>query len=280
MAFIPFDATEEEVAQLSIIREGIPLVLAEPLKAWLAGAVSDYHGYGDHELGITMQLELDINLGFTANHGMSAATFAENAFNLGSEKFMRALDYVLFSLGWGSHVDVDRLGGYLELYRSKYTVVVRDGKNRIGYRLPEGLEETVQETISAADATAGRLLSEAWTYAFGLEAKPEEAMDKAVKAVESAATPIVSPKNDVPTLGTAARDIENQGNWTHGLRANAKAPANTTIHHMMQTLWFGQQYRHVDKNATPPTVEQARTHVMLAATLVGWFSSGSVSRTG
>jgi len=32
------------------------------------------------------------------------------------------------------------------------------------------------------------------------------------------------------------------------------------------------------KSAVPPTPEQARTHVQLAATLVGWFASGAIVR--
>lgn len=276
MAFIPFDATEEEIAQKSIVRDGIPDVLAEPLKAWLAYTFQTHVDYVDQEAGLKLQLELDMNLGFTAISGVDSRTFAERAFLTGQTGFMRILDYALYSLGWGSHDSVKELAEFLDIYRSKYAVVRADGRSRIGYRVPNGVEETMQEAINAADATAGRLLAEAWGYAFGLDAKPEEAMDKAVKAVERAATPVVCPNHPFPSLGNAVSVVKQQGDWVHGLRFKADAFPVVTLHHMMQTLWYGQQYRHVDKNAVPPTVEQARTHVMLAATLVGWFASGQI----
>jgi hypothetical protein len=83
-------------------------------------------------------------------------------------------------------------------------------------------------------------------------------MDFAVKAVERAVTPVVCPKHSSPSLGNAISDVRQQGNWTHNLRSDGdKAPPNTTIHHMLQTLWAGQHYRHVDQNAVPPTLQQA-----------------------
>lgn len=278
MAYIPFDATEEEIARKSIVREDIPIILAEPLKDWLADFLYTYSGYQLNELGLKMQIELETNIGFKAGGSLDHQQFARTSFAVGPAVFMRVLDYVLFSAPkYQSDMD-ENLGKYLDLYRSKYAVVIRDGRKRIGYRVPEGLEETLQESINAADATAGKLLAQAWEYAFGLNGKAEEAMDKAVKAVERAATPIVSPNDTAPSLGKAAIVVKQQGDWVLGLRSNDKAYPGVTLHHMMETLWHGQHYRHVDKNSIPPTIEQARIHVMLAATLVGWFASGQIVR--
>ena len=278
MAYIPFDATEEEIAQLSIVRDGIPTVLEEPLKDWLANTFSTLESYADESLGFKIQLDLDTNLGFSARSSVSPRDFAAIAFNAGQSTFMRVIDYVLYTGSWSFPADAGVLEEYLNRYRSKYAVVERDNRRRIGYRVPEGLEETMQEAINAADATAGKLLAEAWEYAYGLEGKAEEAMDKAVKAVERAATPVVCPNHPAASLGNVIADVKQQGDWVLGLRSNASAYPGVTLHHMMQTLWHGQQYRHVDKHAVQPTIEQARVHVMLAATLVGWFSSGQVVR--
>lgn len=276
MAYIPFDATEEEIAQKSIIRDGIPSILAAPLKLWLIGMVSNRNSYVDHALGIALQLELDWDFGLTATSGLSAANFADVAEERGPEGLMRVIDCIMHLSERLEYGDIQLVSEALDKYRSKYCVVRRDGRWRIGFRVPEGLEETMQEAINAADATAGKLLAEAWEYAFGLDGKAEEAMDKAVKAVESAATPIVCRNHPAASLGNVIADVKQQGNWTLGLRSNASAYPGVTLHHMLQSLWHGQQYRHVDKHAILPTIEQARVHVMLAATLVGWFSSGQV----
>lgn len=280
MAYIPFDATEEEIAQKSIIREGIPSVLAAPLKVWLIGAVGNANSYIDHSLGLALQLELEWDFGLTATKGMFAEDFAEKAYNRGPAWFMRVIDCVMHLQGFHQRHDVAGVLDALDKYRSKYCVVFRAETFgwRVAYRVPEGLEETMQEAINAADATAGMLLAQAWEYAFGLNGKAEEAMDKAVKAVESAATPVVCQNHPSPSLGNVIADVKQQGDWVLGLRSNASAYPGVTLHHMMQTLWHGQQYRHVDKHAVRPTIEQARVHVMLAATLVGWFASGQVVR--
>lgn len=278
MAYIPFDATEEEIAQKSIIRDGIPPILAESLKDWLADFLYMGGNHQTNEFALKMQIALDVNIGYKAGADLSYKEFATTAASAGQKTFMRVLDYVLYSASKFQSDYEDTLAKYLDLYRSKYAVVMQDGKKRIGYRVPEGLEETMQEAINAADATAGKLLAEAWEYAFGLNGKAEEAMDKAVKAVERAATPIVCQNHPSPSLGNVIADVKQQGDWVVGLRSNASAYPGITLHHMMQTLWHGQQYRHVDSNAIPPTIEQARVHVMLAATLVGWFASGQVVR--
>ncbi|PYI65928.1 hypothetical protein CVV68_16100 [Arthrobacter livingstonensis] len=278
MAYIPFDATEEEIAQMSIIREGIPTILAEPLKNWLAESLFVRSGYQIKEFALELQLELNINLGFTAGPDLTSKAFADTVFLSDEKMIMRVLDYLLYTMPRGYRTPSEELAKYLNLYRSKYAVVLSDNMSRVGYRVTEGLEETMQEAINAADATAGKLLAEAWEYAFGLDGKAEEAMDKAVKAVERAATPIVSPNDLAPSLGKAAIVVKQQGDWVLGLRSNDKAYPGVTLHHMMETLWHGQHYRHVDKNSIPPTIEQARVHVMLAATLVGWFASGQIVR--
>ncbi len=83
MAYIPFDAAEEEIAQMSIIREDIPTVLAAPLKVWLIGMVGNVNSYVDHSLGLALQLELDWDFGLTATRGMFAEDFADRAYNKG-----------------------------------------------------------------------------------------------------------------------------------------------------------------------------------------------------
>jgi hypothetical protein len=104
-------------------------------------------------------------------------------------------------------------------------------------------------------------------------------MDLAVKAVEHVAVPVVVPLQKKATPGHVVGAITNNGDWTHGLREiDGKAPSNGTIHHMLQTVWAGHQYRHATGATTPPSVAQAQTLVQLAATLVAWFSSGAIVR--
>ncbi|GAB3535884.1 hypothetical protein GCM10027403_14760 [Arthrobacter tecti] len=280
MTFVPFDASDDEIAQRSIVRAGVPEEMTAPLRGWITRSLKKSSwvvtsvDYANLDLVHDIQTALWLDLGAPHSGDIELQRTVAAIYSRGEQVVIRVVDYLASR---SDPSDVLILRRMLDQSLSKYAVRTSGDVSRLALRTPEGVEQTVQSAIDSSDV-AGGLLARAWTYAFGLDAKPAEAMDFAVKAVERATTPVVSPRNDVATLGTAARDVKNQGDWTHGMRVNDLAPANTTIHHMMQTLWYGQQYRHVNKNSTPPTVEQAQTHVMLAATLVGWFSSGAVVR--
>lgn len=282
MTFVPFDATDDEIQALSVIRDGIPGSMEAPLRAWVMACLEGEWSviYSEPAANLrqahALQAALQIDFGAPASGDMKLIHLIGAIYAQGERTIMRVVDFLLSQMPY-ENTAVQDIAQILDWSNSKYRVDTFGLNPRLRLRLAEGIESSAQSTIDQSGA-AGALLAKAWRYAFGIEPQPAEAMDFAVKAVERAATPVVSPRNDVATLGTATRDIKTQSDWTHGMRANELAPANTTIHHMMQTLWYGQQYRHVNQNATPPTAEQAQTHVMLAATLVGWFASGAVVR--
>lgn len=285
MVFIPFDASEDEITQLSVIRSPLPPDLRSPLRSWLRSVLllqGIYPGtdYINISLGHDLQTALQRDFGLPANGFPELNPLLDQLFS--EQKLLfRAVDYLLSQMQSASSSKAGQLARMLDQSRAKYAVDMSNYRPRLTMRLVDGIEETVQEAVNASDTTAGQLLATAWSYAFGMEPKPQEAMDAAVKAAERAVTPIICPVHPKPSLGIAARVVMDQKDWDHGLRVDGGfAPANETIYCMLQTLWAGQQYRHVDQHAIPPTVEQARTHVMLAATIVGWFSSGSVGRSG
>jgi hypothetical protein len=283
MVFVPFDATEDEVSALSVIRDGIPDSMEAPLRAWIGGQLigrysSVHNGYVVELPAVhAVQAALHLTLGAQASGDIRLEHVLGAIYAKGEQTVMRVADFLLSRL-WDHDEEVRSLSQTLDWSHSKYRVDVSGDEPRLALRLKEGLAEVAQSIIDKA-SDAGPLLAKAWHYAFGIQPQPAEAMDFAVKAVERAVTPIICPNHPRPSLGNAIAYVREQGNWTHNLRTDGdKAPPNTTIHHMLQTLWVGQQYRHVDRNAIPPTVEQAQAHVQLAALLVGWFASETVTR--
>ncbi|WIB13308.1 hypothetical protein [Curtobacterium sp. MCPF17_052] len=105
---------------------------------------------------------------------------------------------------------------------------------------------------------------------------PEEAYEKAVKAVEEVAAPVVSPKNSLTTLGTIIRDMKAQQDWAIDLPGRA---TDVPIP-LAEALWSGQESRHGGNGYRRPTQGEAETAVILSVTLVQLFSSGSVRRHG
>lgn len=281
MVFVPFDATEDELAALSVIRDGIPATMAAPLRAWITEQLK---GPFMNAIGVTANLRLahDIQSALHVDLGAGVSPIAlqrllQEIYSRGEQTIMRVTDFLLSRLSPASG-SAASLAKTLEWSHCKYKADLSGKTARLSLRLPAGMEEVTQSAIESA-REAGPLLYKAWQYAFGLDARPAEAMDFAVKAVERVVTPVVCPNHPKPSLGNAVAYVRDQGTWEHNLRVDGdKAPPNTTIHHMLQTLWAGQHYRHVDQNAVPPTLEQAQAHVQLAALLVGWFSSGVIRR--
>jgi hypothetical protein len=153
---------------------------------------------------------------------------------------------------------------------------------RAGRRLgTAGLERRVSEGVQeAADATmsnsgsAGQILAEAWRAAFGMSPDPEKAYSKAIKAVEEAAKPHVSPKDSVATLGKMISAMRDQKTWGLPLMDDERNPARDTLLNMMRSLHFGQQQRHGGNGERGASQREAETAVFLAVPLVQFFHAG------
>ncbi|TXC98097.1 hypothetical protein FS847_10015 [Streptomyces sp. ISID311] len=131
-----------------------------------------------------------------------------------------------------------------------------------------------------AAGSAADHLATAWQAAYGRHPDPVRAYSEAIKAVESAAHAVISPKNDRPTLGTMLRDIRNaRAKFTTALPTPVGRDAVAPVEGMMRALWDGQTSRHGNQTGTvPETLEAARAGVHIAASLVQWFTSGAVIR--
>jgi hypothetical protein len=163
---------------------------------------------------------------------------------------------------------------------SAWTVGERAGKSALIRRVNEGTDAAVQNTI-ATRGHAGKRLAEAYHAAFGVNPDPSKAYSSAVKAVEDAAKPVVSPNNHGTTLGTIIRDVRSTASWKlPQTRVHPDADPHDVLLGMMQMLWTGQHDRHGGATPPPPpvSVDEAETAVMLAATLVEWFASGKVQK--
>lgn len=165
---------------------------------------------------------------------------------------------------------------------SKWTVGSRAGVPGLVQRVPEGVQEAAKSTVRDS-GHAGRRLAEAWSVAFGVSPDPSRAYALAVKAVEDAAIPVVSPNDSNATLGKINSQIRNAANWSLPLqREDEFATTSATLLSMMRMLWAGQADRHGGHHDPDliVTQEAAEIAVMTATTLVQWFTSGAVARRG
>lgn len=149
---------------------------------------------------------------------------------------------------------------------------LHDGVPRVGEEAVDAFED------ASLHPAAGDHLKTAWAEAFGRDGDPDDAFLEAVKAVEAAAAPIISPRDPVATLGKmipAMRDAPHK--W---IAAIDECDVDR-VRSMMEILWNGQPSRHgvadpsQRRSVTP---EAARAAVHLAVTLVQWFGNGGVRR--
>ncbi|MGF9660644.1 hypothetical protein AAIH25_02100 [Arthrobacter crystallopoietes] len=163
---------------------------------------------------------------------------------------------------------------------SKWRVGVRAGRPGLVQRVPEGVQAAADHVMSSA-GHAGARLAEAWGTAFGTNPNPSLAYSLAVKAVEDAAIPVISPKDATATLGKLIGQVRAVGDWGLPLqREDQQATSSSTVLALMRMLWAGQADRHGGHHDPDLVITQeaAEVAVMTAATLVQWFTSGAVAR--
>lgn len=102
------------------------------------------------------------------------------------------------------------------------------------------------------------------------------AYSEAVKAIETAAAPVVIPNDPKPTLGKVISAIEAKPSKFKVAIEDDHAGEIGPVVDLMRMVWRGHAGRHGGPGPTKPQAEMA---VHAASTLVQWFSSGAVSRT-
>lgn len=158
--------------------------------------------------------------------------------------------------------------------------VVASGTLGLVRRVEQAAEDAARRATQH-DERAGQLLLKAWRLVYGLNPNPSDGYRQAVRAVEAAANPVVSPNDRSATLGKTIANLRNQaGQWeltlTHPL---ARGAGTNTLVAMMDLLWSSQHDRHVPYDEDTPLEvgqQEVETALHLAIVLVEWFGSGRV----
>lgn len=162
---------------------------------------------------------------------------------------------------------------------SKWTATApgrRGGKAGLVERVPDGVRESAEAAMALP--SSGSLLSEAWHAAFGRNPDPEEAYEKAIKAVEAAGVSVVSPNNTKATLGTMIINMRDQKDWRLPTSVPGREQGHDVVLKMAEALWNRQGSRHGGNDYVKPTQEQAEAALLLAVPLVHYFERGIVVR--
>lgn len=148
--------------------------------------------------------------------------------------------------------------------------------NRLARRVAPGVMDTVRPVLSAQDSASIKL-QEAWQDAYGVDPRASTAFFHAVVAVEIAALSVIEVGTDEPTMANLFSILESsKPKWQLVFRDNEKAPGGKTLAAMLRTLWRGHGSRHGSADYKDATLEEARAALILASTLVQWFTTGVV----
>lgn len=278
MEFIPFDATEEEAAERRVLRPGVPKGMRSRLTAWVHSVIQTGHGYvyphEFHTLENNLDIDFNINPEFTGLMSESDSLKLLNV--LEPRDLLRVADFLLFKNAAYSSKH-SALESVLAEGRSMYQVVPRERSYRLAPRLPEGVQQA-GERVAQTSETAGILLRKAWNKVYDLTPDDSGAYSAAVKAVEAAAFPVLGIAKELATVSDAIRAIEKRdANWRLPFkREHTEYPSKDVLLGMLKSLYRGQRDRHGSAAYEDVSHEEAEAAVLLAVTLVGWFSGSLV----
>lgn len=175
-----------------------------------------------------------------------------------------------------AHRDNNRLRTVLALAGSGWTL------NAAGDALEQVVDETVhqaaQEAVDKAEASAGQHLKLAWAATHSRDRNPTLAHAEMIRAVESAARPVLTPNDLKATLGTLIGQLNSQASLHTTAGASAANGGVAALVSMMQMLWQQQTDRHGANPTIPATQERVEFLLPVAAALVHAFSTGAVRR--
>lgn len=261
------------------LHDGVPNWLRQSLADWVRERLVDAMGNPQRALLRVIERVLRWPLDWRWKESGALATVLNGA---GSQpkRFLGAVDLLLSRLDAGRS-DHSREAAALEIALrqggSLWRVVNRNGTLGLEQRVDEAVQKAAEKAMQPGDP-AGRLLSDAWHALYGREPDPSEAYRDAVRAVEAAAKPVITPKDPKATLGKMIGAMrEAPGKWTFPISAGASGV--DTVRELMDLVWQGQKDRHGDPDIEGPVDvgrEEAEVAVHAAVTLVHWFRSGAV----
>lgn len=246
--------------------EDVPLHLRQPLWNWIQGCFER-----DHER--LQQLAIDLRMHLPVGRFNEQVDFFLQHSNEDEEFMLDLVEAILYRYRWDDQRAMG-LANLLQEANSAY--VVKKAWDGLEERVTPGVKELVREAVDAAGGSAGDHLATAWNAAYGRSSDPVKAYSEAIKAVEAALAPHISPQNGKQTLGTMIRDISAKpSKWTFEIPPG-NGGAVEAILSVMKTLWEGQSSRHGGLQTTrSESLTEARAALHFAAALVQFGVTGA-----
>ncbi|TSI12645.1 hypothetical protein [Brevibacterium aurantiacum] len=259
-----------------ILNEEFPSYLREAVFPWLAKQAKVNGGWVYADFFVEFQNSYRDSIGFqSGGYHDWRNTILPHIRTLDDEDFTNIIDFALSRSRYRS--SNEELENSLSNGGSAWTIMPwGTNANRLARRVAPGVMNSVRPALSAQDSASIKL-QEAWHDAYGVAPRASTAFFHAVVAVEIAALSVIDAGTDEPTMANLFSILESpKPKWQLVFRDNEKAPGGKTLAAMLRTLWRGHGSRHGSADYKDATLNEARAAVILAATLVQWFTSGVI----
>lgn len=160
---------------------------------------------------------------------------------------------------------------------SKWIAVDNDGTAVLEERVDATTTEAFNTAVAASNDSSD-LLKKAWRYAFGRNPSPSEAYNYAIKAMEAASWPIITPNNNSATLGHILGEMKTHPEkWHTKISEKQTNLGSETVASAMQLIWEGHTDRHGTANPVAVTQEAAEQAVFTTVMICDYFNRGYVT---
>jgi hypothetical protein len=255
--------------------EDVPQHLETPLWDWTMRWLGDPETVA--AVGITFRLELPSTSTY-AGHNKALNVIYSRCND--AEFFLELIEYLLKNDGrrFAAQASSDAAGELEMILASANSAYrVREDRRGLQMRTTPEVQAQVQAVVTSAAGSAGTHLATAWSAAYSRNPDATKAYSEAIKAVESALAPAISPNDNLVTLGKLIAVVDAKpSKWAFVTVNGTRSDGVSTVLSMMQTLWDGQTSRHGGNAPTRlETVGEGQAAVHLAATLVQFGVSGA-----
>lgn len=249
-----------------LLPQGILPYMRQPLVEWVVESCPAY-GLDGAWMILAQMLKID----YTNSAPREAIITAINKDN---DLLLDLVDArLLLSPG---HRDNPRLREILWLAGSGWAL--NAAANGLEQVVDETVRKTAQEAIDKAEASAAQHLKLAWVATYSREQNPTLAQVEMIRAVESAARPVLTPNDRRATLGTLIGQLNSQEPLYTTAGASDANDGMAAVLSMMRVLWQQQTDRHGANPTIPATQERVEFLLPVAAAVVHAFSTGAVRR--
>jgi hypothetical protein len=287
-------ASETGATEFTRLHSGVPAWMRESLWEWFSKRISvrlssgrSGRGYMAPSGAAIREIERVCRVDSAWNGGpdytdlLSGLSALRRVLYSNEMAYLTAVDFQLSKLSEQNAAEMQELETILRDSASEWRVGIVNSKPGLVQRIDQTVQ-TAAEEIVAGGTRAGDLLAHAWRHAFSMTRDPSAAYRCAVRAIEAAAAPILTPDDPRPSLGKMNAVLrDGMSKWDFAFTVDSAVEPKVVLLQMMQLIWTNEYSRHVDADDTVPlhvSQEEAESAVVLALTLVNWFTSGSIKR--